>query len=48
MGKCCIRFKKLEDLALDVIGKAIALIPARDYIAHYESVLKTLGTKRKK
>ncbi len=39
MGKSCIRFKKLEDLALDVIGKAIARIPAKKYIAVYESML---------
>jgi hypothetical protein len=40
MGKCCIRFKKPEDLALDVIGEAIRRIPARKYIAYYESAIK--------
>jgi hypothetical protein len=36
MGKSCIRFKKLEDIPLDVIGKAVAsLTPAR-YIELYE------------
>ena len=43
MGKCCIRFKKLEDLALDVIGEAIRRVPARTHIAHYEG---SLGTAR--
>jgi hypothetical protein len=33
MGKSCIRFKKLEDLALDVIGEAIRRVPAKKYIA---------------
>lgn len=33
MGKACIRFKKLEDLPLDVIGEAIKRIPATTYIA---------------
>ena len=28
MGKCCIRFKKLEDLPLDVIGEAVRRVPA--------------------
>ena len=27
MGKSCVRFKKLEDLPLDVIGEAIAAFP---------------------
>ncbi len=36
MGKCCIRFKKLDDLPLDVIGKAIARVPVSKWIAVYE------------
>jgi hypothetical protein len=39
MGKSCIRFKKVEDLALDVIAEAIRRIPAKAYIANYEAVL---------
>ncbi|MBX3390400.1 MAG: DUF1801 domain-containing protein [Phycisphaeraceae bacterium] len=39
MGKSCIRFKKIEDLALDVIGEAIRRVPARKYIAEVESAL---------
>jgi len=35
MGKCCIRFKKLDDLALDVIGEAIRRVPAKAYIERY-------------
>ncbi|MFN0067811.1 MAG: DUF1801 domain-containing protein [Limisphaerales bacterium] len=37
MGKCCIRFKTTEDLALEVIGEAIRRMPARKFIAHYEA-----------
>lgn len=40
MGKCCIRFKRLEDLALNVIGEAIRRVPFKRYIEHYESVIK--------
>lgn len=40
MGKCCIRFKKVEDLALDVIGEAIKRVPAQKYIEYYESAIK--------
>lgn len=36
MGKSCVRFKKLEDLPLDVVGEAIARVPPEDYIAAYE------------
>ena len=39
MGKVCVRFKKVEDLALDVIGEAIRRVPAKVYIAQYQQVL---------
>ena len=35
MGKACIRFKKVEDLALDVIGKSVAGVPMEEYIRWY-------------
>jgi len=47
MGKSCIRFKKLEDLPLDVIGKAIARVPVAEYIGYYESFIKTSGKRKK-
>ena len=39
MGKACIRFKKLDDLPLDVIGEAVRRLPARTYIDVYTKVL---------
>jgi hypothetical protein len=39
-GKSCIRFKKIEDLPLEVIGEAIADIPADELIARYEKSRK--------
>ncbi len=39
MGKSCIRFKKLEDLNLDLIGEAIRRMPSGAYIASYERIL---------
>jgi Domain of unknown function (DU1801) len=36
MGKCCIRFKKVEDLDLIALGKAVGRVRAREYIASYE------------
>jgi hypothetical protein len=41
MGKSCIRFKKLEDLPLDVIGKAVARVKAKNYIAACQSQLQS-------
>lgn len=46
MGKSCVRFRKLDDLPLDVVGKAIARVPVEKLIAMYESVIKRPGKKR--
>lgn len=35
MGKSCVRFKRLEDLPLDVIGEAFRRISAADHVAQY-------------
>ncbi|MFN0131402.1 MAG: DUF1801 domain-containing protein [Phycisphaerales bacterium] len=43
MGKCCIRFKRVEDLALDVIGEAIRRVPAKAYIEFYVKSLASMG-----
>ena len=40
MGKSCVRFKSVDDLPLDVIGKAIAAVSVDRYIAHYEETRK--------
>ena len=37
MGKSCVRFRKLEDLPLDVIGNAIAATPPDRFIERYEA-----------
>ena len=37
MGKSCLRFKKLEDLPTDLIGKAIARTTVADFIEVYEA-----------
>jgi len=36
MGKSCVRFKKLDDLPLDVIAQAVARITPAELIAIYE------------
>lgn len=37
MGKSCVRFKKLDDLPLDLVGQAIARVSVDDYIGFYEA-----------
>jgi len=39
MGKACIRFTKVEDLPLDLIGEAIRRVPVSTYIEFYEASL---------
>lgn len=36
MGRGCVRFKSLDDLALDVIAESFRRLPAQTFIAHYE------------
>jgi hypothetical protein len=37
MGKSCLRFTSLDDLALDVVTESIARSPVKDFIARYEA-----------
>ncbi len=37
MGKSCIRFKKLEDLPLDVVAKLVKMYTVKKFIAAYEA-----------
>jgi|ERR1051326_7002900 hypothetical protein len=39
MGKACIRFKKIDDLPLDLIGEAVRRVPASTYIEYCKSSL---------
>jgi hypothetical protein len=48
MGKCCVRFKKLDDLPLEVIGQVIARVPVKNYITRVQQVLQRTPKKRKK
>lgn len=38
MGKSCIRFKRLDQIPLEVIGVAVAKVPVADFVARYEAV----------
>ena len=38
MGKSCVRFKRLEDLPLDVVGRFVARTTPESFIAQYEQM----------
>ncbi len=40
MGKSCVRFRKLDDIPLDVIGETIRRMPTQRYLALYKQSLK--------
>lgn len=44
MGKSCVRFKKLEDLPLHAIARAIGSTTLEEYLEHYEKSRR--GTKK--
>jgi len=45
MGKACVRFKRLEDVPLEVVGQVFARTPVADYIARIESVRSSTSAK---
>ncbi|MBI5601121.1 MAG: DUF1801 domain-containing protein [Gemmatimonadetes bacterium] len=36
MGKSCLRFRSLDDIALDVVGRVISRVPMATYVAMYQ------------
>ncbi len=40
MGKSCIRFKNLESIPYDLIGKVFASITIDEWISHYDAVIR--------
>ena len=45
MGKSCVRFKSLDDVPLEVVGKAVKRTTVKKFIDFYESAIKQ-GSKR--
>ena len=48
MGKSCVRFKKIDDVALDVIGETVAKMTVENFIERYEEVRANTKTAKKK
>lgn len=40
---CCVRFKKIDDLALDVIAATIRRVTVKKYLDHHTAELKKIG-----
>jgi hypothetical protein len=43
MGKCCVRFRSLDDVPLDVVAEAIRRMPAKRWVAVYTQALAMQG-----
>ncbi|MFN2509199.1 MAG: DUF1801 domain-containing protein [Chthoniobacterales bacterium] len=43
MGKGCVRFKSLEHLALDVVGRTVARVSVEEHMANYRAARALLG-----
>ena len=48
MGKSCVRFRKLEDLPLPLIGEAIGQIPADEFVERVKAVHSVKNSKKSK
>jgi len=46
MGKSCVRFKRLDQVPLDVVGEVIRRVPPATYIAQYEASRAATGKGR--
>lgn len=40
MGKSCVRFRRLDDLPLDLVGRTIAAVDVPTFIQHFEEGLR--------
>ena len=48
MGKSCVRFKRADDLPLDLIAEVISRTPADDYIRYYEQSRANMKSNRRR
>lgn len=46
MGKGCVRFKRLEDLPLALVGECISKVTPEAFIARYEAVKGPAGKRK--
>lgn len=48
MGTCCIRFRKLEDVPLEVVADSIRRMSAKEYVERYEKSRQATNKPRPK
>ena len=48
MGQGCLRFKRLPDLALDVVESTVARLPVSEYAAGYQAMRDAMGKGKAK
>lgn len=48
MGKACVRVKRLDDVPLEVVGRAFKRMSATKFVAHYEAALAASGTGQRR
>lgn len=46
MGKGCVRFKRIEDVPLEVVGEAIARVPVKEFVAFYDKTKPASARKQ--
>ena len=46
IGKSCVRFRKLEDLPLDVVQEAIAHMPMREFVERVTAAQSVRGARK--
>jgi hypothetical protein len=46
MGKCCIRFRSLDDLPLEAVGRAVGSVSVEEHIARYEASRREMKSSK--
>lgn len=48
VGKSCVRFRRLDDLPLDVVGRAVKAITLKQFLAMHDEAASLRASKRKR
>ncbi len=48
LGKSCVRFRKIDDLPLELIGESVALFEVSDFVERYTKIHDSRKKKKKK
>jgi parvulin-like peptidyl-prolyl isomerase len=45
MGRCCVRFRRIEQVPLDVVAALLRRVTANAYVEHYEANIRSVSVK---